>query len=296
MTTGAAVDVSVVVVSYNSRRFLPALLASVRAHTAGVAYEAIVVDNASSDGSADLVESEFPWARAVRRESNGGLSEAINAGVAASSGRCIAVLNPDVTFDHDVLTPLASFLAAHADAGVVAPKLLDPDGTLQLSCRAFPDHATALFARYSLLTRLAPGNRFSRRYLMSDFDHARTQDVDWVSGAALMFSRAAFDRVGGWDAGFFLFSEDVDFCKRVHDAGLRVVYYPHVWVSHRIGISRQAPPRVIVERHRSMWRYYRKHLRRNAVIDAVTAAGIVLRCGAMLAAAGVRNAGARLRR
>ena len=95
----------------------------------------------------------------------------------------------------------------------------------------------------------------------------------------MMFTRAAFDRVGGWDAGFFLFSEDVDFCKRMHDAGLRVVYVPSARVYHTIGISKNPTTRAVVERHRSMWRYYRKHLRRSFVQDIVTAPAIALRCG-----------------
>ncbi len=291
-----SVDISVVVVSYNSARYLPALLSSIRDQTHAAKYEMIVVDNASSDGSADLVERDFPWVRVLRREANSGLSQAVNDGAAASNGRHIAVLNPDITFDHDMLTPLAAYLDAHGDIGVVAPKLLDPDRTLQMSCRTFPGHGNALFGRYSLLTRLLPGNRFSRGYLMSGFDHAVTRDVDWVSGAALMFPRATFDRVGGWDPGFFLFSEDVDFCKRVHDAGQRVVYHPGVWVYHRIGISKHASPRVILERHRSMWRYYCKHLRGNAFVDAATAAGISVRCVAMLTASAVTGVLSRMRR
>mgnify|MGYP001467947157 CR=1 FL=1 len=100
-------------------------------------------------------------------------------------------LNPDVRFDSDVLAPLARYLADHPDAGVVAPKLLNDDGSLQLSCRSFPGYSTALFNRYSVLTKLMPGNRYSRDYLMADYDHTSQRDVDWVSGAALMFPRAA---------------------------------------------------------------------------------------------------------
>ncbi len=283
------IDVSVVIVTYNSRRHIDACLASLREHTRGVTYEAIVVDNASVDGTAAHVAEAHPWARVIVRGSNAGLSYAVNEGVAASSGRFVIALNPDTRIDADVLAPLTAYLSEHPDAGVVAPKLLDGDGALQLSCRAFPGYATALFGRYSLLTKLLPGNRFSRGYLLSDFDHTTVRDVDWVSGAALMFPREVFDRLGGWDAGFFLFNEDVDFCRRVNDAGLRVVYYPHVAVYHAIGISRRAPARIVIERHKSMWRYYRKHLRGNAVQDAVTAAGIVARCSFALGSRAIRT-------
>jgi GT2 family glycosyltransferase len=204
-------------------------------------------------------------------------------------------LNPDARLRDDVLSTLSAYLDANPDAGVVAPKILDDDGTLQLSCRAFPSHATAIFSRYSLATRLLPNNRYSRAYLMSDFAHDEVREVDWVSGAAMMFPRAVFDRLGGWDAGFFMFNEDVDFCRRVHDAGLCVVYDPHVAVYHRIGVSRRAPARIVVERHKSMWRYYRKHMRGNPLVDAATAAGITARCGFVLASTGIRAAIDRIR-
>lgn len=288
-----SVDVSVVVVAYNSRDVLPRCLDSIREHTRGVTYEIIVVDNASPDGTGTKIADTYADVRVIYRATNGGLSAAINDGVAASSGTHIAQLNPDVRLTGDALTALAAHLRAADDVGVVAPKLLDDDGSLQLSCRAFPGHATALFNRYSLLTRLVPGNRYSRDYLMSGFDHTSVRDVDWVSGAALMLPRRVLDAVGGWDAGFFMFSEDVDLCKRVHDAGYRVVYDPRVAVYHTIGVSKHASARLIIERHRSMWRYYRKHLRGNAIVDAATAGGIAGRCAMLLASHGIGQAAGR---
>jgi GT2 family glycosyltransferase len=109
---------------------------------------------------------------------------------------------------------------------------------------------------------------------MQDFDHQTARDVDWVSGAALMSPRVAFERLGGWDAGFFLFNEDVDYCRRMHDAGLRVRYEPAATVYHRIGISARPSARTIIERHKSIWRYYRKHLRGNPLRDALAANGV----------------------
>ena len=284
-----SVEVSVLIVTYNSAWCIGRCLASLHEHTRGIDYEAIVVDNASSDATREVVASEHPWARVIARRRNDGLSAAINDGAAASSGTYVMVLNPDTHVDANVLAPLSAYLRAHADAGVVAPKLLDDDGTLQLSCRAFPGYTTALFNRYSALTRLFPGNRLSRRYLLSDFDHASERDVDWVSGAALMMPRGVFHEVGGWDPGFFMFNEDVDFCRRVHDAGYRVVYDPSVVVYHTIGVSKSTSARMVVERHKSMWRYYRKHLRGGPLRDAATGAGIALRCAAMLGMGALRG-------
>lgn len=282
-------DVSVVVVTYNSRAVVGRCLDSLARHASDARYETIVVDNASADGTADFVASHYPWARLIRRPANGGLSAAINDGVAAAVGTHVMQLNPDTHFDGDILAPLAAYLTEHADVGVVAPKLLNDDGSLQLSCRAFPGYTTALFNRYSMLTKLLPRNRYSRAYLMADYDHAGLRDVDWVSGAALMFPRALCDRIGGWDAGFFMFNEDVDFCRRAHDAGYRVVYNPDVVVHHSIGVSQSTSSRLVVARHRSMWRYYRKHLRGNTARDTVTAAGIAARCAYVLLSHQVRR-------
>ena len=283
------VDVSVVVVTYNSRSCVATTIDSLIAHTAGVSHEIIVVDNASPDATADFIAAQYPSLRLVRRAKNDGLSAAINDGVAGARGTYIAVLNPDVRFVSDVLTPLVAYLREHADAGIVAPKLLNEDGSVQLSCRSFPGYSTALFNRYSLLTRVLPRNRYSSSYLMSEFGHDTLSDVDWVSGAALMLPRAIFDEVGGWDAGFFMFNEDVDLCRRVRNAGYRVVYDPSVSVFHAIGVSTSASPRMVIERHKSMWRYYRKHLRGGFARDAITAAGIAARCTSILGANAVRR-------
>src|SRR5438067_5753278 len=197
------IDLSIVIVSYNSSRVLSRCLRSIIEHTR-VPHEIVVADNASADGTPDMVEHDFPSVRVIRRARNDGLSAAINEGVARSRGTYIAQLNPDIYATEDALTPLVDFLRAHDDAGIVVPKLLDDDGSLQMSCRRFPGYSSAIFNRYSLLTRMVPGNRFSRGYLMSDYDHAFVRDVDWVSGAELVLSRTVFDRVGGWDAGYFM--------------------------------------------------------------------------------------------
>jgi GT2 family glycosyltransferase len=286
-----SIGVSAVIVTYNSREFVAACIESLVRWSTSIRLEVVVVDNASSDGTADLVARDFPDVRLIRRTSNGGLSVAINEGVMASSGEFVAVLNPDLRFTKDVLGPLAVYLRAHPDVGAVAPKLLDDDGTLQMSCRRFPGHATAIFNRYSLLTRFRPNNRYSSDYLMSDFDHASIRDVDWVSGAAVMLPRRVFDEVGGWDPGYFMFNEDVDLCRRLQNVGYRVVYDPDVCVYHHIGVSKSTSRRMVVERHKSMWRYYRKHLRRSAAVDVLTVTGIAVRCALMLAA----NAGRELR-
>jgi GT2 family glycosyltransferase len=175
---------------------------------------------------------------------------------------------------------LSRHLDAFPAAGVVAARLLNPDGTLQYSCRRFPRPQSIFFGRYALLTRLFPGNPVSSDYLYLDWDHAATRPVDWVSGACLMVRREVFDRVGGLDDGYFLFVEDMDWCRRIRDAGQEVVYVSEAEVTHRIGASRgPVPSWVMWERHRSMLRYVRKHFAWPPALVMLAAFGLAVRGG-----------------
>jgi GT2 family glycosyltransferase len=280
---------SVVVVSFNARGHLQRGLASLYEHLKG-AFEVIVVDNASPDGSAAMVEGEFPQARLIRNATNAGFAVAANIGARATGGDVVLFLNPDSEVRDDAFSAPADYLREHTDAGALGVKILDPDGGLQLSVRRFPGLEAALFNRYSLLTRLLPGNRFSRRYLMTDWPHDAISDVDWVSGACLMTTRAVLNRVGYFDEGYFWGFEDVDLCQRLHRAGLRVVYYPHTSVVHAIGASaRTVPLKAIVARHRGMWRYYRRYLSRGWLLDSLVACGVAGRCALQVAAGWLRR-------
>jgi GT2 family glycosyltransferase len=280
----AAVDLSVVIVSYNGREYLRRCLCSILEHTQGLEYEVLVVDNASRDDSADMVAAEFPSVRLVRHSGNAGLSKALNEGIRLSSGEMVVLLNPDTELRDNVFPTMARYLSEHPEVGILGPKILDDDGSLQLSCRRFPAFSVVFFNRYSLLTRLFPRNPLSARYLMTDFDHRRTSEVDWLSLACWMVPRRLFDDVGLLDEGYFLYNEDVDFCQRVRRAGRKAVYFPDVSLVHQIGGSTSTlPNRSVIERHRSMWRYYRKYMRRGLLLDAPVLAGIAFRCGYTLA-------------
>ncbi len=277
-------DVSVIVVSYNGRDYLRRSLRSVFDHTRERDFEVIVVDNASQDGSADMVAAEFPSVRLVRRSRNAGLSAALNEGIRLSGGEMIVLMNPDTQLRDDAFAAMARYLRDHPEVGILGPRILDDDGSLQLSCRRFPSLSVAVFNRYSLLTRLLPRNRFSARYLMTDFDHGSVAEVDWLSLACWMAPRRVFDEVGFLDEGYFLYSEDADFCQRIRRAGRRAVYFPEVSVTHHIGHSTSTVPnRSVIERHRSMWRYYGKYMRRGVLLDGLVLAGIAGRCAYTLA-------------
>jgi N-acetylglucosaminyl-diphospho-decaprenol L-rhamnosyltransferase len=283
-------DLSIVILNYNSARHVRRLLASLDAACAGVATERIVVDNASPRPGIGPAVAAFPEVRLIRRLRNGGFSAGVNDGIRAARAPYVLVLNPDTVPAPGSIAALLAHARANPDAGIVGPKLVNPDGSLQLSCRRFPSLGTALFNRYSLLTRLLPGNRLSASYLMTDWDHASTRDVDWLSGAAMLLNRAALDRTGPFDERYFFAIEDVDLCRRMHAAGYRVVYHPEAVVMHRIGgSSRTAPARVVVAWHAGMWRYYRTYMSHGPLIDALAAAAITARAALQLARVALRR-------
>jgi hypothetical protein len=276
-------DVSVVIVSYNTKEQLRRCLNSLQRHTIDVDAEIIVVDNHSQDGSAAMVLQEFPGVRVIRSRRNVGLARATNVGIAAARGEFVLWLNPDCELREPILGRMVAYMRAHPDIGALGPRIVDPDGTLQLSCRRFPGFSTAVFNRYSLLTRVWPGNPFSSHYLMTDWDHATVREVDWVSGACMLLPRWLLLELDGLDEAFFMYIEDVDLCYRIREVGLKVVYFPVVTVVHEIGAStRTAPLRMVWERHRSMWHYYRKHLAGNTPIDALVGLAILGRALVLL--------------
>jgi GT2 family glycosyltransferase len=276
--------VSVIIASWNTRDLLAACLESLRSPLSAGLAEVIVVDNGSEDGSPAMVRERFPSAMLICPGRNLGFGGANNLGLRAARGRYIVLLNSDTEVPDGALESMCDFMDAHPRVGILGPKLLNPDGSVQLSCRRFPSYRTALFDRYSLLTRLFPRNPYSREYLMTDTGHSDTREVDWVSGACLMARREAIEEVGPLDEAFFMYAEDVDWCYRMHQKGWKVVYYPEARVLHHVGRStRSAPFRMTVERHRSMWVFYKKHYSRGIVlVDAATLCGIALRCGFMV--------------
>ncbi len=253
-------DLSITICSWNTLTDLRACLASLRQVANEGSFEVIVIDNASADRSPDMVEEEFPEFTLLRQATNLGFTGGHNVGIERRRGRDVALLNSDTIVHAGAVSKLMSFMADHPEVGIVGPKLLNPDGTLQYSCRKFPNPVAAAF-RNTFLGRLFPRNRYVRDYLMQDFDHTRTTEVDWVSGAALFIRGEVVDRIGSLDPEYFMYCEDTDYCKRAWDAGYKVVYLPEAVVTHAIGRSTdRVANKMIVRFHRSMFRFYKKHL------------------------------------
>jgi len=241
---------------------------------AGYEREVIVVDAASSDGSADMVRAEFPGAALIASSSNLGYSRGNNLGLGAARGEFLFVLNPDTRLREGAVSALLAYMAEHPRAGLLGPRLLDPDGSPQSSRRRWPTFWTALFES-TWLQPYAP-RRILDRYYDQTADGSRQsavgshppapvrgspQTVDWVTGAALFLRREVLEMVGGLDEGFFMYSEELDWCRRIRAAGWEIVYVPAAEVIHfQKKSSQQAIPAYThIRFQRSKIRYFRKY-------------------------------------
>ena len=266
----------IVIVTFRCRDLAIECLNSIARHLPGALDRTVVVDNASGDGTCEAIAARFPEVRRIARHRNVGFAAAANAGFRElKECEVVCLLNPDTMLLDGGLSEAARYLHDHVDLGVLGVRVENEDGSVQASCREFPGHRTALFNRHSVTIKLIPRNRWSSRYLLSDWSHDDVRDVDWVTGACMLIHRRAIAAVGLLDPGYFFSIEDVDYCRRVCDAGLGVSYYPRAVIRHRGGgSSRHAVYRAMTAHHLGMWRYYQKHLKGNLLLDAVTAAGI----------------------
>jgi N-acetylglucosaminyl-diphospho-decaprenol L-rhamnosyltransferase len=224
------------VASYRTPELLRECLAALQAERASVSFEVTVVDNDSGDESVELVEREFPWVHVVRNARNVGFGAAHNQAIRASTSEYVLLLNSDAAVTPGALCNLLDTLARDPGLGVVGPKLRYPDGRVQPSRRRFPTVAT-LFFESTQLQRFWPDNAVLRRYYVSDRSDDEPQQVDWLVGACLCVRRKAIEQVGLFDDRFFMYSEELDWCRRFEQAGWRVAYVPSAEVRHLEGGS-----------------------------------------------------------
>jgi N-acetylglucosaminyl-diphospho-decaprenol L-rhamnosyltransferase len=251
-----------VLVNYNAGPHLREALQSIADDLRDDDWEAIVVDNASSDRS-ELVVKEFtPKARLLRNYRNVGFGGGINQGMAATTAPLILVMNPDCVLRKGACAALADELARHERCAVVGPRILDPDGAVQGSARGDPDMFTGLFGRTTLLRRLLPRLAVSRRNVVNAADGGGSSVVvDWVSGACLLARRDALLAVGGFDERYFLYWEDADLCRRLRARGYEIRYAPSATAVHAVGqSSRTARAASVRAFHASAYLYYATHV------------------------------------
>ncbi len=277
-----------VVVNYESGDLLTACVQSLIGDTSADAPEIVVVDNGSTDGSVAALLRTVPDVHVIAAE-NLGYASAANLGTAATAAPIVAVCNCDLRVERGTAAAVLARFDAELDLGAVGPTVRNPDGTRYPSARAIPKVGDAV--GHGLLGLIKPENRFTRRYRELDADPTLPRDVGFVSGAAIWLRRAALEEIDGWDAGYFMYVEDVDLCWRLRESGWRVAYEPGGEVVHVQGAStRHHPYRMLVAHHRSLLRFAAKRWRGWRRILLVPTAGfLALRTGLAAAAHALRR-------
>jgi GT2 family glycosyltransferase len=257
--------IDLVIVNYNSIELLHDCLASIKCSCNGSKPNIVVSDN-GSDEPINYIRKTYTDITIVRNKENLGFSKAINAILDSTSSPYIVLLNPDTIVVSDFFfESIAAFMDANPDVGILGPGIIDPDGSIQGSARSFPRFHSLLFGRRSFLTKVFPNSRLAcANILINKAAEANPINVDWVSGACMVIRRKALEKVGLMDDRFFMYWEDVDWCKRMWDMGWRVMYWPAVKIMHHVGGSSDASViRSVFEFHKSAILYFSKHISRN---------------------------------
>jgi len=251
--------VSVVIVVWNAKKYVIECLESLREQCQGVYSEVIIVDNGSTDGTADLIAAVSPEFKLVRNSENLGFARANNIGIAQCSGDYVCLVNSDVKFTSDCFSPMLRFLSENPTVGMVGPKMLGADGKPWRSTLRFPT-VWNQFCRAVGLDNVFKRSRLFGGYLMCDFDHQTTAAVEVLIGWFVLVRRSALERVGPLDPQFFIYGEDVDWCYRFHLAGEETVFFADAEAIHYGGASSSnAPLRFYLEQCYANWQYWRKY-------------------------------------
>lgn len=282
----ASVDISIVILSWNDQRYLEECLQSL-VNSTNRAMEIIVVDNASTDGTPDMVEAKFPMVKLIRNPENLGFPKGNNIGIQASRGKYVFLLNSDIKVLEGCLDAVAEHMDANQDIGMLGPKILNRDLTHQSSCRRFPTLWNN-FCMLSGLSRVFNGSKFFSGEHMFYFKGDRLMDVDVLVGCFWAVRREALDEFGMLDEGFFMYAEDLDWCRRCWKSGWRVVFFPGAEAIHYRGGSsaKQDPVWVALTQQRSVLRYWKKH---HGVVGRMGMSGLIFMGNVIRGAAAAVN-------
>ena len=255
-TVTTALPVTIVIVSYNCRQPLQACLLKLTAEADPPPI--LVVDNAFTDGTAEMIARDFPTVQLIQNTKNHGFASACNQGIRACASDFILLLNPDTMLKRATLQKLTDTMRAQPNIGACGPRVLNTDGSLQPSCRRFPALGAMVCDELGL-GRLFPHSRFAK-YRMNGWEHDKTRDVDQLMGSCLLLRRTMLEHIGLLDERFFLYFEEVDLCWRMRQTGWRVLFVADAVVTHLGGESSKADPRnALGHRYRSLFAFYRKH-------------------------------------
>ena len=259
------VDISVIIVSWNTAQLLLGCLRSLTCGANRHPIEIIVVDNASTDGSPEAVQREFPNVTLIQNEMNLGFAKANNIGIRKCTGRYICLINSDVVVTEGCLDRMCAYMEQHPSIAVLGPQILNSDSTIQLSCREFPTLWNSLYRVMALDTIFPSWRLFGG--LMRYWGHDTTRCVDVLSGCFWMVRRKTLNEVGLLDEEFFMYSEDVDYCKRCSQKGWEIVYFPGAKAVHYgEASSSHSPTRFSLEMLKANLQYWRKHHSRPAQV------------------------------
>jgi GT2 family glycosyltransferase len=253
-------DLSIIIVNWKVKDLLEKSLRSIFEQTKGISFEVFVVDNNSGDGSVKMVREKFPQVDLTASAENLGFAKGNNLAIKKSRGRYVLLLNPDTEILENTLGKMVKFMDAHQDCGIAGCKLINADLSTQPSVRAFPDLASQIFILLKL-HHLFPHSKAMFKYLVQDFDYEKTQEVDQVMGAFMIIRREVFDKIGFMDENFWLWFEEVDFCKCAKEAGFKILYTPEAKIIHLYGQSFKQVLSVPKQKvlNRSLAYYFKKH-------------------------------------
>lgn len=271
--------VSVVILNYRMKGLLKNCVKSIYSNTHDLDYEIIVVDNDSDDGAGEMVNKRFPKVYTVKyRDNNHGAQSAFNGvkfiqnkenlgmgagnniGIKQAKGKYVAVINPDTSFKENSLKRMYDFMEAHSEVGIVAPQLINPNGSIQHTRCRFPEFLMPVYRR-TLLKKIGLVDKKIKKYLTLDKDYSKAMKTDWIFGAILFIRKDALDKVGLFDERFFLGFEDTDLCRRFWENGFEVWYYPKTQIVHYPHrFSRKKLLSKSVKEHNLSWiKYFKKY-------------------------------------
>jgi GT2 family glycosyltransferase len=271
-------DLSIIIVNYNVKEFLLNLLHSIEKASSKIKKEVIIVDNASDDGSVELIKNKFPFVRLIENKVNAGFGKANNQALKIARGNFILLINPDAVVSEDTFDKMISFFNDYPDAGLAGCKIINADGSLQLACRrSFPGPWTS-FTKVTGLSTIFSKSKIFARYNLTYLNENETYEVDAISGSFMMMRREVYDKVGGFDEQFFMYGEDLDLCYRVQQAGFKVYYVHSTQVIHYKGESTKRSnldeTRVFYD---AMHQFVKKHFSTFFLVEIILRAAIGFR-------------------
>lgn len=284
MSTEKNINLSIIIVTYNSGSFIEKCLLSIKENNPLSPCEVIIVDNASTDDTTSLVNSFIKDLTdqkdnsyiLIQNRENAGYAAANNQALRLAKGGYIMLLNPDTELMPNSTSILKSYLETHPDTAITAPQMLNPHGEIQPSCRNFPDHLSLLF-EITGLSYLFKKNSLFNRWKMGYFDHEELMEVNQPMGSCIMIKRKAFEDVGYMDEQFEMFFNDVDWCRRFKEQGWKIVFIPDAKVKHYSGSSiNMQKPEMIFKSHQGFYRYFKKYYRKLWYLPLNAVAGIIL--------------------